>query len=59
MSKNISKIVSGIFYIVVFAILLWLMLSYIEVVTHNLDGFYNYSSWNCFVIFVKGFSPIH
>ena len=60
MSKKINSVISIVFRIVVIAIVLWLVVSYIEVVTHNLDATsYNYSNWNCFVIFLNKFSPIH
>lgn len=60
MTKSINPIIFIIFRIVVIAIFFWIIVSYIEVVTHNLDATsYNYSNWNCFVIFLNKFSPIH
>lgn len=60
MNKKINSVISIVFRVMIIAIVLWLIVSYIEVVTHNLDATsYNYSSWNCFVIFLNKFSPIH
>lgn len=58
MKKTVQHVFSIIFRLVVIAIFLWLVLSYIEVISHNLDTEpYNYSEWNCFVILMKDFSP--
>jgi len=60
MTKSIKPIISIIFRLAVVAIFFWIIISYIEVVTHNLDATsYNYSNWNCFVVFLNNFFPIH
>lgn len=50
MTKIIKPIISIIFRMIVIAIFLWMVLSYIEVISHNLDYGYIYSNWNLFVI---------
>lgn len=50
MTKIIKPIISIIFRMVVIAIFLWMVFSYIEVISHNLDYGYIYSNWNLFVI---------
>lgn len=54
----IKRLFPKFFYVVIIAIFLWLILSYIEVISHNLDSeFYNYSNWNCFVILLHNYFP--
>ena len=48
-----KKVFSTIFYIVAIALVLWFVLSYIEVVTHNLEVGYIYSKWNYFAPALK------
>ena len=58
MGRAIQRIIFGIFRVAVVMIFLWLVFSYIEVISHNLDTeLYNYSKWNCFIILIKYFSP--
>ena len=60
MTKTIKPIISIIFTIVLISILLWVVLSYIEVIAHNTDlDLYNYSTWNCFTIFFEKIILIH
>lgn len=52
--KAIKPIISTFFAIILVVIFLWIILSYIEVLAHNTDlSSYNYSDWNCFIIFFE------
>lgn len=39
-------------YIIAALIMVWLLVSYIEVITHNLEAGYVYSPFNAFQLFV-------
>lgn len=60
MAQIIKTSISTLISIILIAVLLWFIVSYIEVISHNVDASsYNYSNWNCFIILINNFSPIH
>ena len=53
MLKVFYKIFSIFFYIICFAIILWVLVSYIDVLMHNINmENYVYPSWNIFARFL-------
>ena len=50
---NVKKILSMLFTILMIMIIMWFVLSYLDVVFHNLDEHPQYRDWNIFKIMVE------
>ena len=48
-----KKLISIIFIILFIAVAVWVVVSYANILTHNLHTGYNYPSWNFFTVFIE------
>lgn len=53
MFNTIKKVITAILYIACILFIVWVAISYINIISHNLDmNGYTYPDWNFFTLFV-------
>lgn len=50
---SVKKILSMLFTILMIMVIMWFVLSYLDVIFHNLDEHPQYQDWNIFKIMVE------